>query len=45
MSQKGIADELIIIRSSKVLEQAIKLGSLNNHPRWPGGRARKLSIG
>ncbi|MCU0711473.1 MAG: polysaccharide biosynthesis tyrosine autokinase [Pirellula sp.] len=36
MAQKGISDELIVIRSSKVLDQAIRQGSLNNHPKLAG---------
>lgn len=36
VTPKGISDELIVIRSTKVLDKAIKQGSLNNHPKLAG---------
>jgi capsular exopolysaccharide synthesis family protein len=36
VASKGISDELIVISSTKVLDQAIKQGSLNNHPKLAG---------
>lgn len=36
VAPKSISDELIVIKSSKVLDQAIRQGSLNNHPKLAG---------
>lgn len=42
VTPKGISDELIVIRSSRVLDKAIKLGSLNNHPKLAGKSSQEI---
>ena len=42
VASKGISDELIVISSTKVLDQAIKQGSLNNHPKLAGKSSQEI---
>lgn len=42
VTSKGISDELIVIRSTKVIEKAMKLGSLNNHPKLAGKSSQEI---